>query len=472
MPTISLLIASALFAQESAVEENAEDSILEGKVSEMKSRAQSAQEQYRRELKDILEEKVELVQRIRTLELETRELRDQIDETRTESLAARDRGKELQSLIEEEESKNNFIERLLGEYLDNFETRLQIGEDQQYVEDLNQFRANLTAPGTDLLDKFNTYARVLELGLNRQESLIGGKRFHGRAINETGDVVEGQVAILGPTGYFLPDHDGRAGSLAFNPGTIEPLLVPANERRSARIANVFKTGEGLIPLDASLGQAHAYEEANITLGQHIRKGGVVGYFILTLGGIAFLIGLIKILDFRGYKVPSSAAINKMALDARAGRIDAAHEQANQFKGIMGEMLTAGVENHKADPSLLEDIMLSIILRNRSYMERFLSFIAITAAAAPLLGLLGTVVGMIKTFALITVFGTGDPKALSSGISEALITTELGLMVAIPALLIHAICTRIVRTRVSTMEQIAFDFVKLSTSQEELKMPGR
>jgi biopolymer transport protein ExbB len=79
-----------------------------------------------------------------------------------------------------------------------------------------------------------------------------------------------------------------------------------------------------------------------------------------------------------------------------------------------------------------------------YMTRWLPIVALTAGVSPLLGLLGTVTGMIKTFQLISLFGAGDAKLLSSGISEALITTEFGLVVAIPALLMHAYLQRRVK----------------------------
>ena len=84
--------------------------------------------------------------------------------------------------------------------------------------------------------------------------------------------------------------------------------------------------------------------------------------------------------------------------------------------------------------------------------------ALTAAAAPLLGLLGTVTGMIKTFNLITIFGTGDAKSLSSGISEALVTTELGLVVAIPSLILHGLLSRMARQKLGDMEQTAVGFI--------------
>ena len=84
--------------------------------------------------------------------------------------------------------------------------------------------------------------------------------------------------------------------------------------------------------------------------------------------------------------------------------------------------------------------------------------ALTAAAAPLLGLLGTVTGMIKTFNLITIFGTGDAKSLSSGISEALVTTELGLIVAIPSLILHGLLSRMAKQKIGDLEQTAVSFM--------------
>jgi biopolymer transport protein ExbB len=90
-------------------------------------------------------------------------------------------------------------------------------------------------------------------------------------------------------------------------------------------------------------------------------------------------------------------------------------------------------------------------------DLLLAFIGTTAAVSPLLGLLGTVTGMITTFELITIFGTGDARNLSSGISEALVTTEFGLIVAIPALILHAILSRKANSLLGTMEQQAIAF---------------
>jgi len=99
-----------------------------------------------------------------------------------------------------------------------------------------------------------------------------------------------------------------------------------------------------------------------------------------------------------------------------------------------------------------------MLSAKPALERFIALIALTAATAPLLGLLGTVTGMINTFNMITVFGTGDPRMLSGGISEALITTKFGLVVAVPALICHAFVTRKVKGVLGSMEQVSIGFI--------------
>ncbi|MBT6378801.1 MAG: MotA/TolQ/ExbB proton channel family protein, partial [Opitutales bacterium] len=146
--------------------------------------------------------------------------------------------------------------------------------------------------------------------------------------------------------------------------------------------------------------------------------------------------------------------------AYSGEKDKAKLEAASTKPWMRSMLSEGSEHANGDRELMEDHMVSVILHRKPQLERFLPWLSVTAAATPLMGLLGTVVGMIKTFTLITIFGSGDPKALSSGISEALVTTELGLVVAIPTLIIHGALLRLAKRRISAMELTATEFSKI------------
>ena len=127
------------------------------------------------------------------------------------------------------------------------------------------------------------------------------------------------------------------------------------------------------------------------------------------------------------------------------------EIPNRLLGPVGVMLQNGVEHLHEPRDLIEEVMYEDVLKTRLKVEGLLPFISICAASAPLLGLLGTVTGIISTFKLITLFGSGDAKTLSGGISEALITTEFGLIVAIPSLLMHAFLSRKARGVIHQME---------------------
>ncbi len=107
---------------------------------------------------------------------------------------------------------------------------------------------------------------------------------------------------------------------------------------------------------------------------------------------------------------------------------------------------------------IEEILYERLLAARTRLERGLPFLALTATTGPLLGLLGTVMGMIATFKLISSFGSGDPKVLAAGISEALIATASGMTVAIPSLLFHAFLGRMAKGIIGSMEQTSVGFI--------------
>jgi len=137
------------------------------------------------------------------------------------------------------------------------------------------------------------------------------------------------------------------------------------------------------------------------------------------------------------------------------------------------MLELGVRHAGDSRDILEELMFEKILSVRPKVERFLPFLSITTAASPLLGLLGTVIGMINTFNLLTIFGTGDAKSLSSGISEALVTTALGLIVAIPTLLMHGTLVRLAKGKLGQLEELSVAFINgVETARASLRASMR
>jgi biopolymer transport protein ExbB len=192
--------------------------------------------------------------------------------------------------------------------------------------------------------------------------------------------------------------------------------------------------------------------------QHVLKGGPVMWPIFALAGAALLVVLLKWLSMAFIRRPSRKLVANLLEAVKGGNRADAIEEAGTIGGPAGAMLQAGAEHLGEPRELVEEVMFEKMLSTKLRLNGWLPFVAICATSAPLLGLLGTVTGIMNTFSLMTVFGTGDPKTLSSGISEALITTEYGLIVAIPSLLLHAFLSRRARRVLDEMEQAAIAFL--------------
>ena len=160
------------------------------------------------------------------------------------------------------------------------------------------------------------------------------------------------------------------------------------------------------------------------LEERIAQGREVGYAILALGAIGLLLAIFKLisLSFVGMRI----------------RLQMRNVDAPEMSNPLGRILTVYKGEADSDVEALELKLSEAIARERPAIDRFVTLLKIIAAVAPLMGLLGTVTGMIDTFQQITLFGTGDPKTMAGGISQALVTTVLGLCVAIPMILLHAI----------------------------------
>ena len=138
----------------------------------------------------------------------------------------------------------------------------------------------------------------------------------------------------------------------------------------------------------------------------------------------------------------------------------------QKSSVLGRMLGASLTNNIQSPSELKEIVEDAGRREVHELERYLNTLGTIAATTPLLGLLGTVIGMIKVFSAITVVGVGDPQVLAGGISEALITTAAGLLVGIPCLMFHRYFRGRVNELTITMEQHSLHFLGMMRAKSE------
>ncbi|WP_018693182.1 MotA/TolQ/ExbB proton channel family protein [Algicola sagamiensis] len=255
-------------------------------------------------------------------------------------------------------------------------------------------------------------------------------------------------------GSFNLLGDGRY--LMYNPntGVIEPLGRPAEGRFSNTISNIQNAQPGqMVPLfvDPTKGGLLRLKTREKTLEQHYQAGGTVGYIITGVLIIGLLIALERLIVLGGM----GAAIRKQLKDT-----------SKLGENPLGRVLKVYQENKETDVENLELKLDEAILRETPRIERGIGLIKILASIAPLLGLLGTVTGMIGTFQQITLFGTGDPKVMAGNISLALVTTALGLIAALPLIFVHSIVSSRSKSIVHVLDEQSVGIIAAHAEKEK------
>jgi biopolymer transport protein ExbB len=207
-------------------------------------------------------------------------------------------------------------------------------------------------------------------------------------------------------------------------------------------------------LDFSGGASVARLALQPTPWERLKSGGVLVWPILFIGIVAVALSIERFFFLRRVKSNTDTVMGTVTGLVADGQWDEGLRLVQQRHGPVYNVLAAGLRARRSTREVLEHVFEEAIMKELPRLERFLPTLQVLAAVAPLLGLLGTVTGMIDTFQVITIFGTGDPKLMSGGISEALVTTKLGLTVAIPIILVHAFFSRRVEAIIGDMEEKA------------------
>jgi biopolymer transport protein ExbB len=270
-----------------------------------------------------------------------------------------------------------------------------------------------------------TIDELRKLWLTLQEEMTeSGKveQFNAPVITVTGEVEDKAVTRIG---VFTAFAEGKFLRYLSETGNLVELARQPVDRLRNTIKAFEEADAGEFEpavVDPTRGAIMALLVQTPTLKERIAQGGWIGYIILILGAIGLLVALLQFLSLLG----AGRGVAKQQKQAEVSQ-----------KNPLGRILSVYNDKLAQDVETLQLKLDEAILRETPKLERGLITLAILAAIAPMLGLLGTVSGMIETFQSITLFGTGDPKLMSGGISQALVTTELGLAVAIPLLLIHS-----------------------------------
>lgn len=198
----------------------------------------------------------------------------------------------------------------------------------------------------------------------------------------------------------------------------------------------------------------------------IKAGGWVMWPILLCSVIALAIIVERFWSLQRKRTAPKHLVNHIWQWARDGQLDAKRLQDLRKNSPLGRILAAGLANRRHERQVMKESIEEVGQHVSHELERFLNTLGTIASISPLLGLLGTVLGMIKVFAVITTEGVGDAAVLADGIAEALMTTAAGLMVAIPALLFYRYFRGRVDELVVTMEQESLRLVEALCGQRE------
>ncbi|MFM4679795.1 MotA/TolQ/ExbB proton channel family protein [Aeromonas media] len=285
-----------------------------------------------------------------------------------------------------------------GQYPDRLTALKAMAQDKQVPD-----RAALALLPATLLQEIRESGRVVQ--------------FDGKVLNAQGTASEqaltrvGSFALFGSEGFLQPSGEGLIPVLGLPGGLLSELT-----------AYKGKEGEAL-PLDPSHGVLLEMQAQAPTFWQQVQQGGQVGAIIVLLAAIGLGIAAVRLWTL-------SRELTLVRRQLKSGEYHA--------DNALGRVLTVADKHPELSMETLELRLDEAILQETPRMERGIGMVKVIAAIAPMLGLLGTVTGMIGTFQAITQFGTGDPKIMAGGISMALITTVQGLVAAIPLILAHSL----------------------------------
>ncbi len=270
----------------------------------------------------------------------------------------------------------------------------------------------------------------------------------GKVIGLNGQVTE--VSLYRAGGFFLGFQDSTGPCFVLPQAGRPGLSIKAPGSLGRQIHAWLDDGSVNLPLDITGGTAIRAAEQKKDIGSWIEAGGVLLYPILISGVVGAVFSLLKAMHLLMQQRLGQR--KKQQLLDQVKTLDQLQSMLSKIKRCpAARVMEASLSFQGRSIDCLDSIVEEKIMVEQGKQERFLSIIGVLASIAPLLGLLGTVTGMIGTFQAITIFGTGDPRMMSTGISEALVTTQAGLGIAIPLLLAHHFLKRRAALLVEEME---------------------
>ncbi len=418
---------------------------------------ESARKELAAQRERIAAERIALTGQLAVIQEEVRTLRAQWQQlqqasVRRESQLARDRQR-----AEATNASLRSFRLMLLEYRRTAEQYMSISQLQRYADLLRDIDVALEKDEQSGIT-LSAAVPASTLALRLMWKDLSPATFNGYALDEQGYLHDGRYLALGPISLFWGTESDINGFVSS--GGVEPLLMNMGSPRAQRALSEWIAGEAdTFPLDVSSGALIKIVEARPNLMERLQQGGIVMIPLFLIGILCVGVGLQRYIALRRMETDVDPVLNDLLSSLRVGDEEAARAVAETTSEPWRSLWRDAVMHWRSERAYLEEILQDRIVMQGPRITQYLGVLAMGAAAAPLLGLLGTVTGMIHTFQLITVFGTGDARSLSGGISEALITTQVGLIIAVPALLAHAYLMRRAKGIISELEQAAIRFIR-------------
>ena len=395
--------------------------------------------------KTIASEKIPLSQKIRERESEIQQLRKNLDEFRK---LEDSKNVDLQSLRDEVKSQEDAlfsINRTLSDYTELYNESVQVFESDRYPK-------HLTDSNLPINSRIEAQAQVLTLGLDRLLKRSHLATYQGKAIVSDEPLTQGNFLSAADNLWFLEEKkDNYSIAIGEVSGLTKTIAQGSLGAAQDAAAGYIKLS---LAVDLTSGKALLLQSESDSLFSFIQDGGFWVYPILLFGLLSLMIALSKT-----FELVKAGRVDRKTTDRIMTNTDHPNhasdlQNAKDSESAIQQFVSEALKLPHSARDQMEDCLLELMHRVKIRQEKNLYLIAVTASVAPLIGLLGTVAGMIETFKMISLFGSSDAMSLSSGISKALITTELGLIVAIPSLVIHVLLSRKSQAILSDIEYYA------------------
>ena len=463
---LSVFLVAGLLAGASALAQETASSAVEETAVEVRARESAASltellQAARQEATKVSRENRE---RLRRFETERNNQRALLRQAKADRDAAQRQADRLKALFDNNERKLEDLQDTFriqsGNMGEMFGVVRQVAGDVKGIIDASMVSVQYPDRGelADRLAQIKGLPSIEELNdlrvlmLNEMVESAKVVRFPTQIVNADGTFSNAEVVRVGVFNLISGDE-----FLTYEQKTKSVKVLPRQPKGRYRdmAENLFEATSGNVAMavDPSFGSLLKLLINAPTFGERIEQGGTVGYVIIVLGIFGFLISIERWLFLSG----ASTKVRRQLKSAEPNQDNA-----------LGRILAVYHQNKEIDTETLELKLDEAILKETPKFEKRQGTIKVLAAVAPLMGLLGTVVGMIETFQAITLFGTGNPKLMAGGISQALMTTVMGLVVAIPLVLMYSLVAAKSRGLVEILEEQSAGMIARHSEQETFK----